>query len=94
MRTEKTWKEGRRWRLLASRYSCIANTSLEGARILLLDRGRLREMEALLEGMYCVQFASAPDFLVRMQAAKFLPHTDMDRFPSVKRWKGSLGSPG
>ena len=33
---------------------------------------------------YCVQFASIPDFLVRMQAAKFLPHTDLDRYPSIK----------
>ena len=74
------------------RYSCIANTSLEGARILLLDRDRLQEVEALAEGMYCVQFASVPDFLVRMQAAKFLPHTDRERFPSVEPGKGSLGS--
>ena len=74
------------------RYSCIANTSLEGARILLLDRDRLQEVEALAEGMYCVQLASVPDFLVRMQAAKFLPHTDRERFPSVEPGKGSLGS--
>ena len=65
------------------KYSCIANTSLEGARILLLDRQRLSEVRQLAEAMYCVQFASIPDFLVRMQAAKFLPHTDIRRFPSV-----------
>jgi len=65
------------------KYSCIANTSLEGARILLLDRQRLPEVRQLSESMYCVQFASNPDFLVRMQAAKFLPHTDIRRFPSV-----------
>ena len=29
-------------------------------------------------------FASIPDFLVRMQAAKFIPHTDMERYPSIK----------
>ena len=33
-----------------------------------------------------VQFASVPDFLVRMQAAKFIPHTDMGRFPSQRRY--------
>ena len=66
------------------KYSCIANTSLEGARILLLDRSRLQELRELSEGIYCVQFASIPDFLVRMQAAKFIPHTDMNRYPSVK----------
>lgn len=31
------------------------------------------------------QFASVPDFLVRMQAAKFIPHTDMDTFPSIQK---------
>ena len=65
------------------KYQMIANTSLEGARILLTNRDRLEEMRELLENMYCVQFASVPDFLIRMQAAKFIPHTDMDRFPSI-----------
>ena len=66
------------------RYHMIPNTSLEGARILLLDGSRLAQAKDLAENMYCVQFASYPDFLVRMQAAKFIPHTDMSRFPSVK----------
>lgn len=66
------------------KYTCIANTSLLGARILLLDRSRLREARELAERIYCVQFASFPDFLVRMQAAKFIPHTDMNRYPSVR----------
>ena len=65
------------------KYHMIANTSLEGARILLTNRGRLEEMRELVENMYCVQFASVPDFLIRMQAAKFIPHTDMDRFPTI-----------
>jgi uncharacterized 2Fe-2S/4Fe-4S cluster protein (DUF4445 family) len=67
------------------RYTCIANTSLEGARILLLNRERLPEVRTLARSVYCVQFASIPDFLVRMQAAKFIPHTDMRRYPTVLR---------
>ena len=66
-------------------YTVLANTSLEGARILLLDHSRLREAKHLAENMYCVQFASIPDFLVRMQAAKFVPHTDMGRYPSIQK---------
>ena len=66
------------------KYALVKNSSLEGARILLLDRSRLTEAKELAESIYCVQFASYPDFLVRMQAAKFIPHTDMDRFPSVQ----------
>lgn len=73
------------------KYELIANTSLDGARILLLDRTRLGEIHQIVERMYCVQFASIPDFLVRMQAAKFVPHTDMNRYPTVKRKLAAQG---
>ncbi len=65
------------------RYFCTANTSLDGARALLLNRELMEEIQNLTENMYCIQFASIPDFLVRMQAAKFIPHTDMNRFPTI-----------
>ena len=45
----------------------------------------LAEARKLAEDMYCVQFASIPDFIVRMRAAKFIPHTDMERFPSIRK---------
>ncbi len=66
------------------KYICVPNTSLDGARILLLDRTRLAEAQYLAHHIYCMQFASVPDFLVRMQAAKFIPHTDLNRYPTVK----------
>ena len=66
-------------------YTVLKNTSLAGASILLLDRSRLMEARTLAENIYCVQFASIPDFLVRMQAAKFIPHTDMNRYPSIQK---------
>ena len=57
---------------------------LDGARAVLLDENKVAEAEALAEKLYCLQFASIPDFLVRMQAAKFIPHTELRRFPSVQ----------
>lgn len=66
------------------RYTCIPNSSLEGARILLLNRERMADIEYFTKNLYCVQFASIPDFLIRMQAAKFIPHTDMERYPTIK----------
>lgn len=66
------------------KYSALRNSSLDGARKVLLDHSQLAEAKQLLENIYCVQFASIPDFLVRMQAAKFIPHTDMNRFPTVQ----------
>ena len=67
------------------KYSVLTNTSLDGAKILLLDRGRLGDVQRFCRDTYCVQFASVPDFLVRMQAAKFVPHTDMSRYPSIRQ---------
>jgi len=72
------------------KYRLLKNTSLEGARLLLLDHTRLQEAKALAENIYCVQFASIPDFLIRMQAAKFIPHTDLGRFPSQIPYKDDL----
>ena len=67
------------------KYRVLRNSSLDGARKVLLDHSQLAEAKELLENIYCIQFASIPDFLVRMQAAKFIPHTDMNRFPSVQQ---------
>ena len=66
------------------KFRVLRNSSLEGARMLLLNSSRLEEIRNLLERIYCVQFASIPDFLVRMQAAKFIPHTDMNRYPTIQ----------
>ena len=67
------------------KFVCIPNTSLEGATILLTDRRRLEDVKTLSEELHCIQFASVPDFIVRMQAAKFIPHTDMARYPTVAK---------
>lgn len=66
------------------KFKVLTNTSLEGARLLLLDRSRVEDIQRLLENIYCVQFASIPDFLIRMQAAKFIPHTDLNRYPIIR----------
>lgn len=65
------------------KYTPIPNSSLDGARTLLLDLFRLKDIQYLLDNIYCVQFASIPDFLIRMQAAKFIPHTNMEDFPFI-----------
>ncbi|MBQ9951976.1 MAG: DUF4445 domain-containing protein [Clostridia bacterium] len=65
------------------KYTSLANSSLDGARTLLLDRTRFDDIRYLTENMYCVQFASIPDFIIRMYAAKFIPHTDMNLYPTV-----------
>lgn len=66
------------------KYHVLRNSSLDGARLLLLNHDQLDNARYLSENIYCLQFASVPDFLIRMHAAKFIPHTDLKRFPSVR----------
>ncbi len=65
------------------KFHCLQNSSLAGARILLLDRDRMKDIRYFQQTIYYIQFASMPDFLIKMQAAKFIPHTDMRQYPSV-----------
>lgn len=60
------------------------NTSLEGARRLLTDACLLDDLEEILGIMSYVQFGAVEDFVERMTAASALPHTDLERYPSVR----------
>ena len=60
------------------------NSSLEGAVCALLDRNVTKEVEEILEKMVYIQFGAVEDFLNIMVAAQALPHTDIERYPTVK----------
>ncbi len=61
------------------------NTSLLGARKLLLDRSLKDRAKEIIGRMQYVQFGAVEDFIQLMAAAKAIPHTDLKRFPSVER---------
>lgn len=61
------------------------NSSLEGAGKLLLDRTLLDDLEEILEKMIYIQFGAVEDFLQLMVAAQALPHTDLERYPTVAK---------
>lgn len=61
------------------------NTSLQGARELLLDRSLMEKAKEIIDRMQYVQFGAVEDFLHLMVAATAIPHTDMQRYPSVVR---------
>lgn len=67
------------------RIICPGNTSLSGARKILLDRGLKKKAEELIGKMDYVQFGAVDDFLHLMVAATAVPHTDFSRYPSVMR---------
>ena len=51
----------------------------------LLDRSVLDDIDRILEKMIYIQFGAVDDFLHMMVAAQAIPHTDLERFPSVKK---------
>ena len=59
------------------------NTSLDGAVEVLLDKSILDEIDEILDKMVYIQFGAVEDFLQMMTAALALPHTDLEKFPSV-----------
>ena len=67
------------------RLICAGNTSLEGAEKILLDRPRIEEIDRILEEMVYIQFGQDSDFISMMAAAQAIPHTDLERFPSVQK---------
>ena len=71
------------------RYQSIGNSSLEGATMILTGQGGLQEMDEIRDGITYMELNVNQDFMNRFSAAKFLPHTDPFRFPSVPKPPGT-----
>lgn len=69
------------------RIVCAGNSSLLGARAILLDRERLADVEKFLRDTDYIQFGEVANFVDIMSAARGIPHLDVSRYPSVIRWK-------
>ena len=63
------------------------NSSLMGARSILLDRSLLRDVKHFIENTDYIQFGEVANFVDIMSAAQGIPHLDVSRYPSVARWK-------
>lgn len=66
------------------RFVSLGNSSLQGAYVLLTDDQKMEEVTRLQERIEYLEFGAATDFISRMYAARFLPHTDFDLYPTVK----------
>jgi uncharacterized 2Fe-2S/4Fe-4S cluster protein (DUF4445 family) len=66
------------------RYEFIGNGSLEGARLALLSITSRQEARDIFENMTYIELSVSSAFMDEFTSAMFLPHTDLDRFPSVK----------
>jgi uncharacterized 2Fe-2S/4Fe-4S cluster protein (DUF4445 family) len=66
------------------RYEFIGNGSLEGARLGLLSQQSRDEARSIFNNMTYLELSVSATFMDEFTSAMFLPHTDLDRFPTVR----------
>ena len=64
-------------------YHRLGNSSLGGATRVLKEPACFDRIDAIRDGITYLELNVNQDFMNRFSAAKFLPHTDTSRFPSV-----------
>jgi uncharacterized 2Fe-2S/4Fe-4S cluster protein (DUF4445 family) len=67
-----------------ARYAPIGNSSLQGAALALTSENAIDEIDRIRDRITYLELNVNADFMNRFSAARFLPHTDAGRFPSVK----------
>lgn len=65
------------------RFIALGNSSLKGCQLLLRDPGGRREVEAVADKLTYIELNVNQALMNRFSAARFIPHTDHTRFPSV-----------
>jgi len=63
----------------------LGNTSISGAKICLLSSEAMESADAIANKMAYLDLSTTPLFMNNYSASLFLPHTDIELFPSVKR---------
>ncbi len=71
--------------LARDRYEKIGNSSLEGATLMLYGDRYMKEADAIRDRITYVELNVDQDFMIRFSGAKFIPHTDPDLFPTVRK---------
>jgi uncharacterized 2Fe-2S/4Fe-4S cluster protein (DUF4445 family) len=65
----------------------VGNTSIAGARTVLLSRTALETAERIAESMTSFDLMGSPDYVDEFVKARFLPHADLSLFPSAGELK-------
>ena len=66
-----------------SRFEFLGNTSVKGAYFALLDWRKRERITAIAKRMTYIELSADNSFYEAFTSAMFLPHTDMQKFPSV-----------
>jgi uncharacterized 2Fe-2S/4Fe-4S cluster protein (DUF4445 family) len=67
------------------RFHYIGNSSLMGAYMVLVSREYKQRQLELARRMTYIELSTDPAYMNQYTGAMFLPHTDIKRFPSIKR---------
>lgn len=70
----------------AERIHFIGNSSLAGARLALLSTDAFHKAEQIANRMTYIELSVHPEFMNEFIASLFLPHTEMELFPSVRKF--------
>jgi uncharacterized 2Fe-2S/4Fe-4S cluster protein (DUF4445 family) len=66
-----------------ARFVPLGNSSLEGAALVLTSAQALEEIDRIRDRVTYLELNVNQAFMNRFSAAKFIPHTDLARFPSA-----------
>jgi uncharacterized 2Fe-2S/4Fe-4S cluster protein (DUF4445 family) len=66
------------------RIEFIGNSSIAGAKLVMLSRSMFDEVQQIREGMSYQELMVDPAYMEKYTSACFLPHTDLSRFPSLE----------
>ncbi len=73
------------------KFSFMGNTSIAGAYLCLLSERMRKEAEEIAKKMTYIELSVSRGFMDEYMSAMFLPHTDINLFPTVKRLDDGRG---
>jgi len=69
-----------------SKFEFLGNTSIAGAKMAILSSEAMDKAHLIAEKMTYLDLSVNSSFMNNYSAALFFPHTDIELFPSVKKW--------
>jgi len=66
------------------KFHYVGNSSLLGALLVLMSEGNRKTMENIADKMTYLELNTEPSYMNEYTGALFLPHTELELFPSVK----------
>ena len=71
-----------------SRFIFVGNSSLAGARAILLSYEAMKKVNEIARKITYFELSVEPGYMDEYMAALFFPHTDLAKFPSIKVKEG------